>query len=309
MKREGYCKNCGVNRSLPSSDFCKTCKSNHDFAVFLKNLMVFLNNKISFNENDFKKMGIDELDINEYIWNLSNLNLINFYNNKFFINLDQVKEFINKHYIDQLGDDEKISVIDIDGKYYEVYDPLKVKPFRKSISYKPAILKLANNSKFINESPNIPFPQADDLNRFIFICQHLCEKDLSKQEIKKLNQVHDRIVNMYTGVGLYFNIFEKYKLDNNIVYRLNKKGKFIFKLGEYDRNIAICHCILQHKIFNEIFWDCLSKNEIKTENIVNIMLNYDLNLNSSVTIKRRASCVSSWMHWIFDLMNFDETEQ
>lgn len=39
------------------------------------------------------------------------------------------------------------------------------------------------------------------------------------------------------------------------------------------------------------------------------MLQYDLNLNSMVTIERRAGCISSWMHWIFNLMNFNDSKQ
>ena len=55
--------------------------------------------------------------------------------------------------------------------------------------------------------------------------------------------------------------------------------------------------------------DCLSNNSISINNIVDIMLQYDLNLNSMVTIKRRAGCISSWMHWIFNLINCEITQQ
>lgn len=186
-----------------------------------------------------------------------------------------------------------------------VYDPLKFNCNSLNKSYNNDILKLAEGIDFIDEDLRIPFPQSDDLNRFIFIGQHLLEKDLNKEEIKQLNQIGNRIVNMYTSTGFYFHVFEKYKKDNKIFYKLSDKGKYIFSLNEYDRNLNICKCILEHEIFYRIFRECLVEKIVSKDNIINIMLQYDLNLNSMVTIKRRASCVSSWMHWIFRLMRID----
>ncbi|WP_405316001.1 hypothetical protein [Methanobrevibacter sp.] len=298
MKEDIYCKNCGNALSSTTLEICDNCKKNHDLSVFLKNLIDFLDNKEFFVENDFEEMGIDEFTAYEYIWELSRLNLVNLYDDKYFINLDLINEFVDKHYLSQYDR----SLIKINGGDHEVYDPLKVKITNNPDFYRNDIISLVENIEFIEESPNIPFPQADDLNRLIFIGQHLLEKDLSKEEIKEINQVHDRIVNMYTRVGFYFGIFEEYKSKNSIYYKLTIKGKSIFELDEYNRNIGICHCILEHEIFYRIFNTCLEKNEIKSNSIVEIMGMYDLNLNSDVTLKRRAGCVSSWMHWIFKLM-------
>jgi len=207
-------------------------------------------------------------------------------------------EFIVEDEIDQSH------IIKIDGEDYEVYDPSDVKISNNS-NYKRDVMNLIENIEFIEESSNIPFPQSDDLNRFIFIGQTLLKKDLNKEDIKKSNQIGNRIVNMYTSTGFYFHIFEKYKQDNKIYYKLSDKGRYIFELDEYKRNINICKCILEHEILYKIFIDCLSNNSISKDNIVNIMLQYDLNLKSMVTIKRRAQCISSWMHWIFRLMDID----
>lgn len=37
-------------------------------------------------------------------------------------------------------------------------------------------------------------------------------------------------------------------------------------------------------------------------------MQYDLNLNSMVTVKRRAQCISSWIHWIFNLIQCEDTQ-
>ena len=191
---------------------------------------------------------------------------------------------------------------------FEVYDPSKVK-IANNPNYRIDIMNLIGNIEFIEESLKIPFPQSDDLNRFIFIGRTLLKKDLSKEEIRLSNQIGNRIVNMYTSTGFYFHVFEKYKNDNKVYYKLSDKGRGIFELDEYQRNLNICKCILEHEILYRIFIDCLSNNSISKNNIVDIMLQYDLNLNSMVTIERRAGCISSWMHWIFNLMSIDESNQ
>ncbi|MBE6503709.1 MAG: hypothetical protein E7Z76_05410 [Methanobrevibacter sp.] len=308
MNKYTYCKNCGKILSSNNFEICDECKRNHNLALFLKNIKDFLGNDAFFDENDFEIMGVDEFTGYEYIWDLSKLNLINLHDDKFFIDSDKIDEFIEKHYLSQYDDSSKISVNETNEEDYEVYDSSKVK-IQNNPNYRKDIMYLAENVYFTIEEPEIPFPQANDLNRFIFLSQHLFERDLNKQEIKRLIGVHDRLVNMYTGVGLYFKIYDKYRSNGKVFYCLNEKGNSIFRLNEYDRNMSICYCILEHEIFNEVFFDCISNNEIKTSNIVDIMLTYELNLNSMVTIKRRANTVSSWMHWIFDLINSGDTNQ
>ena len=135
-------------------------------------------------------------------------------------------EFIVEDEIDQSH------IIKISGGDYEVYDPSEVK-ISNNPNYKRDVMTLIENIEFIEESSNIPFPQSDDLNRFIFIGQTLLKKDLNKEDIKKSNQIGNRIVNMYTSTGFYFHIFEKYKQDNKIYYKLSDKGRYIFDLDEY----------------------------------------------------------------------------
>ena len=283
MKEHVRCKNCGC--ILPSTNFeiCDECRKNHNLSKFLKNL-IDLGDGVSFDEDDFEIMGIDEFDAVDYIWDLSELHLITLHAGKYFINNELVEEFITKHYIGE-DDSEEPNKIKIGDDYFDIYDPLRVK-ITKNSHYRRDILNLLGNGEFIEESPNIPFPQSDDLNRFIFICETL------------LN-----------STGYYFQVIEKYKNDNKIYFKLSDKGREIFELDDYNRNLNICKCILEHEILYKIFIDCLANNSISKDNIVDIMLQYDLNLNSMVTIKRRAQCVSSWMHWIFDLINAEDINQ
>ena len=291
-----FCINCG--EKILSSDeeiLCKSCSSNHNFSIFLKNFIDSLEGRLFFEDADFIRIGVNEYDINEYIWKLNQLNLIVFNNGKFSIKLDEINKFIDKYYISEFEKDSA-------EPDFEFYDKERFVVNNGRKNYKSDVLKIIKEINFIEEDPKIPFPQSDDLNRFIFLGQHLLEKDMSKSEIKQLNQVHERIVNMYTSTGLYFRVFEKYRKNNIIFYKLSDKGKRIFQLDEYNRNLNICRCIFEHEIFHRIFLICFLKNRINKNDIVEIMLQYDLNMDSMVTINRRAGCVSSWMHWIFRLM-------
>ena len=282
MVDKNYCNICGIEVNSLNKDLCKDCQDKSNLALILKKLLKILDGRIQFNEKDFKEIGIYEWEFNEILLKLLELNLVKVNNQSLSIkNIDLLNKFIDKYRIDSNLD---------------VYNSETFVLNKNNDSYKQDILNIANNIDFIEEDPS-------NLNRFIFICQHLMEKDLSKKEFKEINQVHDRIVYMYMGMGLYFKIFEKYKSDDQIFVKLNIKGKAIFELDEYYRNIGICHCILEHKIFHEVFMDCFNKQDINIDSIVEIMHNYDLNLNSEVTIRRRAQCVSSWMHWMFKLMD------
>lgn len=291
------CIKCGTEILDEGSNLCEECRLNHNFSIFLKNLVDSLDGRLFFEDNDFIRIGINEWDINRHIWKLNELNLIIFNEGKFYIKLDEINNFIEKNYVG-LNDFGSSNLI-------VVYDPKKFILNKEGKNYRSDVLKLVRNVNFIEEDPKIPFPQSDDLNRFIFIGQHLLEKDLSKEDIRYSNQIGNRIVNMYTSTGFYFHLFEKYKKDKQIFYKLSDKGKQIFSLEEYDRNLNICKCILEHEIFHRIFLMCFFKKRINKNDIIRIMLQYDLNMDSMVTIKRRASCVSSWMHWIFRLMGID----
>lgn len=303
MVKYKFCINCGRKvLSNDEVDLCENCISNHNFSIFLKNFIDSLEDKLFFEDSDFIRIGINESDINEYIWKLNQLNLIVFKNGKFFIKLDEINKFIDEYYIESYSDDFEE---DFNQSNFEFYDPKTFVINKDKKNYKSDILKIIKDINFIKEDPKIPFPQSDDLNRFIFLGEHLLENDMSKDEIKQLNQVHERIVNMYTSTGLYFRVFEKYRKNNTIFYNLSDKGKWIFQLDEYNRNLNICRCIFEHEVFHRIFLVCFLKKMINKNDIVEIMLQYDLNMDSMVTIKRRASCVSSWMHWVFRLMGID----
>ena len=285
MMKNNNCYLCGCEINSDKNNLCEDCQEKNDLSIILKNLLDIIKDKLNFKPQDLIKAGANKDTVGDIVWKLIKLNLIKSYNKKLFINDKMlINEFINKYLVDSNSHEETpINQVDINN------------------SYEKDILNILDGIVIV-KSPKIPFPQANDLNQLILIGSNLMDENLTKSSIKQLIGHHERIVDIYISSGLYLGIFEKYHLDDEIFYKLSIKGKSLFKLDDYNRNIGICHCILEHEIFYIIFNRCLENNEIRSDLIIEIMNQYDLKLNSDVTIKRRSSCVSSWMHWIFKLM-------
>lgn len=162
------------------------------------------------------------------------------------------------------------------------------------------ILEIYNSIGLISE-PKIPFPQADNLNIFLKICEKLygCGS-LTKPEIMELFTIRPRQCNFYISVGLYLGLLEKYNGSN----KLSNYGVEIFSLDDNDeKNLKIVSLILKHKPFYDVFSEYLKKDKLPSANtIFRILKNNKLyNINSDVTLKRRSQTVRSWINWIVNL--------
>ena len=165
---------------------------------------------------------------------------------------------------------------------------------------KRVIVNILNEVTFIKE-PHVPFPQADTFTRIICICEHLLERDMSANEITELNKFTSRQKDYYANACIYLSLIEKYKTENGVFYKLSSRGKFIFGLNEYERDLELCKCMFEHTVFHNVFSVYLLDNDITVKDIVDIMYNHDLyNVNNPQLYRRRAKTVYSWIHWISD---------
>lgn len=163
---------------------------------------------------------------------------------------------------------------------------------------KNEIIKILNEVTFIEE-PKVPFPQADTFTRIICICEHLLNGDMSANEITDLNKFTKRQKDYYTNAGIYLSLIEKYKNGNKVFYKLSDKGKFIFKLDEYYRDLELCKCFFEHTIFHHVFSVYLEENILDLDMVVEMMYDHELyNLNNPQIYRRRGKTVLSWINWI-----------
>jgi len=169
-------------------------------------------------------------------------------------------------------------------------------------TYRESIEKLLNEVKFVDE-PKVPFPQADNFKRIICICENLLEKNLSSKDIMELNQFTSRQKDYYANACIYLSLIEKIRIDHEVYYKLTERGSNIFKMQEYYRNLELCNCLFEHTVFHHVFSIYLIEKSITLEDVVEIMYQHDININSPQVYRRRGKTVLSWILWVIELYN------
>ena len=160
------------------------------------------------------------------------------------------------------------------------------------------IYKIFDSIKLIEE-PESPFPQADNLNTLVDICKFLYERVRTKDEIMENFSIKPRYYSFYISAGQYLGLIEKNK---NKVF-LSREGLIVFKNIEKEIYKSLIKLILQHKPFYKPFNLYLKNEQIPSiDEIFDILNQIELyNIDSDVTIRRRAGTVRSWIKWIVSL--------
>lgn len=161
------------------------------------------------------------------------------------------------------------------------------------------ILDIYDSINLISE-PKVPFPQADNFDIFLKICENLYKNGpLTKRNFLEVFAIKPRQYNFYISAGLYLGLLEKCNYYN----KLSNLGAEIFSLDNDERNLEIVRLILKHKPFYDVFEECLKKDKIPSaDTIFRILKDNELyNINSDVTLKRRSQTVRSWIGWIIKL--------
>jgi hypothetical protein len=157
----------------------------------------------------------------------------------------------------------------------------------------------------MTQEPQVPFPQADNFERVINICELLNERELSRSNITKQYAFDVRQTNYYTDAARYLGLLEKRNDDRTPVYGLSENGRKILRLNYKQRQLAYCDLILSHKVFGDVLRKCLENGNMPMMgDIIQIMKASNLyNVESDSTFERRSSTVKGWLNWILGLVN------
>ena len=162
------------------------------------------------------------------------------------------------------------------------------------------------SSVSVVKEPEIPFPQANSMERVINLIELLKEKSLSKSEITSIYSFDERQTNYYADAGRYLGFIEKVRGENNeIVFKLSQKGLSLMRLPYKEKQLEIVSCILSHRVFCDILNLWFRTGEIPNrDSVVRIMKQSNLyNVDSETTYLRRASTVIGWVNWILELID------
>ncbi len=155
------------------------------------------------------------------------------------------------------------------------------------------------------EKEGIPFPQANNFNRVINICELLYEKDvLTRDEITTNYDFDVRQTNYYIDACRYLGLVNKSIIEHKVSYKLSDRGKSLFNYSIKKRNLLYAEMILKKKAFYLTFKKYMEKLDMPKQNeIVELMEESNLyNIKSLDTFERRSSTIKGWINWILELV-------
>lgn len=167
------------------------------------------------------------------------------------------------------------------------------------------IQEVFDNVQTVDEPANIPFPQADDFERVINLCELLNEHQrLTRNEVTENYAFNSRQTNYYVDAARYLGLVDKSRSDSEIIYRLSSHGLRVLRMPYRQRQLELCRDILQHRAFYLTFQQSQRLGAVPHKQRIaeNIASSISDGM-SGVTLERRASTVRGWIEWIFRLIN------
>lgn len=160
------------------------------------------------------------------------------------------------------------------------------------------IVEISNTVSMV-ESPQIPFPQADDFEKCVNMLEILFLWEKTKKEIAEEYSFTMRQADYYTNATKYLGLVEKSSCNARAV-SLTPLARDIMGKSRRDRILSLIKVILSHWAFNKSFKKYLDLGERPTrEDIVQIMKEQHIyRIRSDTTYKRRSSTVMGWIERI-----------
>lgn len=165
------------------------------------------------------------------------------------------------------------------------------------------IRQILANTEIQPEPDNIPFPQADRIERVIDLLGQLRIAEggsLTKEEITSNYAFDTRQTQYYSGAALYLGLVNR-ENQNGTLYTLTELGNEIMTKAPIARNLTLIELIVSRYVFRkslELYLDKASPPPISE--IVGFMDEVGLNINET-TRNRRSQSVLSWIQWIMQL--------
>ncbi len=165
------------------------------------------------------------------------------------------------------------------------------------------IMQVLRSVKIVEESPNIPFPQADSFKRIINLCELLNSGDYDRAKITANYDFDSRQTSYYIAAGVYLGLIES-NSNRTQSYRLTGYGKAVLRMNYKQRQLHYCKRILSHQVFYMVLELYFEKGAMpEKQEIVEIMKMCSLqNIGAESTYIRRASTVRGWIEWIVGLI-------
>lgn len=197
--------------------------------------------------------------------------------------------YLREYNFERIEDPNSIKLVK-EEKYSIVKDSLSLEKLQE----------ITSNIKII-EDPDLSFPQSDDLDKVINLCELLFQREegMSKKDISEEFGFVIRQAGYYGASARYLDLVSY----ENQKYSLNKNGERIFGLPLIQRQFELVSLILSHEPFNIVMKDHLQQSERPAIDRIKYLVK-DCKLyrvgKDKTTFGRRCSTIISWIDWIFD---------
>ena len=150
------------------------------------------------------------------------------------------------------------------------------------------------------DGTDIPFIQANSMERIISLLENLYENPMTGQQIAELMDFEPRQSDYYFNAGRYLGLFEKHTEDKQVLVTLTPLGNRVFRQSYKQRQLKLVERILQHRIFAEFFDSSVQTGRLPDPRDIAARMR-DYHVCNEGQIARRAGSVYGWLKWIFRL--------
>ena len=152
------------------------------------------------------------------------------------------------------------------------------------------------------EAVDVPFIQANSFNTAISILEMVKNSPMTTEKIAENIGFKQRQSDYYYNACKYLGLAEKSKNEKgNTVVTLTKKGRTLLDMPYKKRQLQYVSLMLEHEILTYAFEYAINDGKIPDNKLLEYKIR-ELKLCED-SADRRASTVSSWIKWIFDLIN------
>lgn len=156
---------------------------------------------------------------------------------------------------------------------------------------------IEESDKYYLPEKNIPFPQANDLDKVVDVVSVVNQGYETKWEISEIFEFDERQGDYYGNAASYIGFLTK----KEYCYSLTKDGAKLLNLESPSKRAKlIVELLIEKDVFNQIFKLLLQKDlnveSLNQSDISSIIQEYT-DLKES-TANRRASTVKQWLRWI-----------
>ena len=157
------------------------------------------------------------------------------------------------------------------------------------------------------EPPEIPFPQADDLDTVVEVAHLIADGKTTKSDLAECFEFNERQGDYYANAAAYLGLIER----QNREFVLSAAGsRFVRMASRNERAAYLLESVLKRPIFHDLlavlcakprssslFPAPLSPDDVPQQEIIRIMLRHQA--LRETTAARRVATIRSWIKWLF----------